>query len=984
MHGYLSTITEVSVMEGTVTADAADQATTISFTLTSGAAASVMAGMEVIILTSGNSLKGRLRVADGGSTSTVLQVNEFSPGRVKVVTGDKLKVMRSFRLRDLLVAQTTFNKDSRIAYSAQNSLIRPIANTGGLYVGGVSGGIVSVPHFGSLSSTLDPDSPSTMTHLWDVKDGTITVGTTTTADITAEYGAGSRVIDYTVTDPANGTSSKKYTLVRTHDDTDVPIPLTGRPRLSGNRRDGYSMTFVAAANCGIDELPDGALVVFWKDERRNTTTASYGSKVTGRSHIKFVGFLIRESIRIDVRLSTVTFEAVCPRQILRLMTGFSQVLEEIESPANWQQYKGLSVKQLVVYLLRWHTTALDIFDLIWNISTNYTYPRFFIQQSTPAAQVQEVLDAISARFAFDRTGRMEVNKLLARSTTAERSAATTTLTLATADIVPPLDVNTEHRYTLAQLEGKGFTTGAQPLKSVAPGEAPAEAAEYAAIERLIVADQDELNRVTGHAFAERNSLYDGQPVPKGMPFKLPPGYDVWDIAYEEWIGLPSITALNDRARAFLSSRGIVDRVEVSYDETTGCDDTTIYVDHETRGEAGVTRAVDVGDTPPDTGGDIPPFTNPDSPISRGTASLAWHSADNATQQTGNFTAPDPDYTEYAYSLTGTLSDFTVDAFSPGYPGGGNVAGGAVNGWIATEQQVRKITDIFGARTLGSAFTYTNPSGAGRAQMNFERGVANWGIVVHTGGYGCNLAFTQNGTSWTEVLLSGFFDSFGDIWHSGIALSPRLAGTAYISDLAATGDSSSGSPPACRLMKTTNYGASWTAVSGSWGSMRMGAICVPYQVYDFGTLFHGFRNATDASDWRLYRSVIGGAHTDISPSFGGDVYGVDNNPHNRCLASCDTDMNTLLAILTNPTANKRGLFLTRNAMASSPTWTAIIEPVAIASFPYVGAYVVDRDLFYLFGTEVALVSDGATVVDKTGDLALGGATVRGLCGAGRSA
>jgi hypothetical protein len=974
---YASTITEVSVREGTLTADAAEPFTSVSYTGTSGSAASVQSGMEIEFFRAGVSL-GRGRVADGGASANVLQVNEMSVGRVNLLTGDTFKVYRSFRLRDLLVSNDgNYNKDSRIAYSNQNATIKPIANTGGVWAGWTDDltetGEATVYHYGSLSYNLDPDSGSSGTHLWDVKDGT-NGGSATDADIVATYPVGSRVIDYTYTDSSNSATAVKRNLVRVHDPvTDPPIEIKS-VTVTLDRNGDSRATCEVTDGASVTELPDGALFILWTDNYRFAQRYAIGSnKVGSRSHILFVGFLDAGSIVIDPINDTLTFDVISPIQRLLQFTGFSQVLEEAATPASWQEYEDLSVEQMAVYLLRWHTSLLDSFDFLWSVGTNYPFGDWALQQSTPGEQVKEVVASVSALFTCDRMGNFEVNRNLQRATSAERSAAATTIALTDDDILN-LEWQDVYRYDVAQMEGRAFTTGGDPLLSVAPGEAPAEARDYTPVERLIVVDQTELNNITGWAWAEANSLYNGLPVPRGLQLTLPTSYDVADPAYAEYITITLASTTNRRERSFSARKFILQRAEISILDN-GCKEVRWTLDAETQGYAGTTRDVIIEDTPPGDGGDPPQLGGNPDPLSRGTATLAIFSGDNATQQTGNFLNAAPNYTEYALTVTGTISDFTVDAFSPGYIGGGT----AVNGVLATEQQVRRISDIFGARTLGSAHTFASSGSGITTQMNFERGVQNWGVLVHTGGFGCHAAYTTNGTSWTDVILSAFYDTFGTEWHAGIAVSPHIAGRAYTSDMLATGDSTSGSPPAGELKVTNTYGASWSSLGISCGSMRAGAICVPYSSIAFDTIFHGYHGTTDTTDHRLYRSIVGGASTDISPSSGGDVYGVDNNPHNRCIAVCDTDPNTLVAVLTNAVESKRGLFLTRNAMATTPIWTTLIEPVAIASFPYVGVYVVDRDLFYLFGAEVGLISNGATVVDKTGNLSIGGGTVRGLCG-----
>lgn len=326
---------------------------------------------------------------------------------------------------------------------------------------------------------------------------------------------------------------------------------------------------------------------------------------------------------------------------------------------------------------------------------------------------------------------------------------------------------------------------------------------------------------------------------------------------------------------------------------------------------------------------------------------------------------------------GTLTEFAVDPYSPLYLGGGD----EVNGWIATDQYVQRITDIFGTPTLGAATAFAHV-GSGRAlHMQFERGLPNWGMIAYTGGWGTDVYFTTDGDSWTHVQPDTDYDTYGRDWASGLALSPHIPGRAYISVLNATGSSESGAPDGS-FMVTNDYGATWSPLAGvSPGKMRAGSIHVPFQASDMRIIFHGYRGSAAALNWRLYRTVLGGASVDISPVVGGVTYGVDNNRTNRQIATCDIDMNTLVAVLTDPGTGKTGVFLTRNALAASPTWRVIVPPAV--SMPYRGVYIAgdNRNVFYLMGIDgsVALSSDGGnTFRSKQGNIATTGVMV-GLCG-----
>lgn len=322
-------------------------------------------------------------------------------------------------------------------------------------------------------------------------------------------------------------------------------------------------------------------------------------------------------------------------------------------------------------------------------------------------------------------------------------------------------------------------------------------------------------------------------------------------------------------------------------------------------------------------------------------------------------------------------DFVVDAFSPKYLGTGTT----VNGWIVTAETpnaaILRITDIFGSPALTNQKSITVGSGYG-AQMQFERGAQGWGIVVSSGGYGTIVYYTTDGTNWTEVTIDAYYDTYGQTWFCGLALDALTPGTAYISTLLASGASNTGSPPSGVIMKTTNYGASWSSTGISCGYMKAGAIIMPYSRSD--VLFHGYRTGSSTSTYKLYRSVVGGASVDISPVVGSDVYGVDNNASNRQISIADDDPNVLMFVGTCNAASKRAVFLTRNALASAPTWTTLVAPVSVGSELYNGSYLSSRNYAILFGRagNIGAWAGGSTVVSKQGDLSTS-ASVIGLCG-----
>ena len=614
--GYLTVVPEAVVLEGTLSATPSYPALTLAYTLTSGSEANVLADMEVEMYTSANVFKGRLRVAQGGTiTSTSLPVNEFSKGRLNLVSGDKFKVLRSWRIRDRLVAASaTFDKDSRIAYSTQNEDIAPIACAGGAWAGFVDAGqsYATLSLSAAESYALDSDSGGDLNFLWDVGDGTITVGTDTDESITATFPTGSRWVHLQVEDDDNGATSDYYFPVVVHNTTSARPHEVIVNSQEGERAAGWRMTFQLPAGADIEDLPDGALVIYHEDEYYGGVQGSYGHPVSNRSRVKFTGYVTADTIAVDAFTNEVSFEAVGPLGILENLPGFSQILEEASSPANWQQYQGLTVFQAIVYILRTGTTLLNVCDVLL-YGNDAIYPALYIQKAVPLQQMKELADGMSWELLCDRTGRLMFSRKLTRMDSTDRNAAATTATL-TGDDRVRITSRREHRSSLNTLIARGFSAGSNPapLMSKAPGAAPDEGAGETIVERLIEASQDSLNALSGWAYAEQTKRYNGLPAPT-IDIDLPGGYDGLDF-YPEWLALTQSGSANKRGIALSAARGVLERISIQHDPARGAKAINASWQHETDGAAGITVYPDneaLNGLPPY---EIPYITPPVSPL----------------------------------------------------------------------------------------------------------------------------------------------------------------------------------------------------------------------------------------------------------------------------------------------------------------------------------------------------------------------------------
>lgn len=639
--GWLNTPSREMVLEGTVTANATEPLFTISYTGTGGDYTDVQPHMEIEVFSSTGKSKGRLRAALGPVTSNSLPVNETSKGRIKVVAGDTFVVMREWRLRDLLVGATdAFPKDSRVAYTDQNADVAPLPLTGGHWAGKVDDGedYATVPFFGTLSRSV-----GAKTYLWDVQDGTIITGSSTTGDIVVRFPVGKRWIDFTVTD-ANGAFSTQHLCVIVEDAAapGLPCALEG---VGGTRQDGWRVSFQLPihAQRTIDAMPDGQMILYHEDEYREGAVLSYGSPIAGRSRLKFVGFLVRNSIEIDPAHGIVTFEAVSPMALLSQLLGFSQALFDVAS-ANWQTYPDLTVLAAILYLIVWHTTLPVLFDLDVSGVIDRPFPELFVQQNIVYQQIMELVAGLSSEFVCDRTGRFYIARKLKRASSTARNAADTLIRLGVSDIAE-IRLAWEHRYKSAQMEGKGFTQGAngQPVLSVAPGEAPAEAPAITNVDRLIVESQAELNAITGWSYAEENSLMNGAPVPPALEITLRGGYDVGDFQPGQWILLDIPADFDPRGIGYDDARMILDAIQINYDGAGG-KEVVWTCSHETDGEEGTTRTPnDNTAIPPEYFPPVyqPPVIDPGdgSNLSKGKPDIVCFGDDNMAYRTSTADHP---------------------------------------------------------------------------------------------------------------------------------------------------------------------------------------------------------------------------------------------------------------------------------------------------------------------------------------------------------
>lgn len=437
-----------------------------------------------------------------------------------------------------------------------------------------------------------------MSYSWAIGDGTVISGATNTATFSATFPVGFRHITLTVTNSGSSKTAVKYIPIRVFDADQPPL----RARLDSRNythQTGWTMTFSlpAGSESDLDNLPDGALIVNFEQEIYDADTiGSYGSNIAGSSHIKFVGYLVRESIRIDPDTDEVVFEAESPLAILEKTPALPQLMTTKTSPVKWSQVKSLTVNRALWYLWYWHASVAAYFDFHWHSGTDLAYKELSVNNiDNLAGQLRDIADALNLKFTCDRLGRLLFIRDPDYLDEADRASCTTAYQLTTADIME-LDMAREHRRRVKLVEGRAFTSAGKGLYSRAPGNAPApDAVGSELLDRQIVSNQAELNLRTGRHYAKLNGTYydsaskSSRHVPQGVTLTLPDSYDVFDPAYLDYITLTLADTTNARGLAIASTeRWLIESMSVDYDPDEGTKSIRLTLNHETQGLAGVT------------------------------------------------------------------------------------------------------------------------------------------------------------------------------------------------------------------------------------------------------------------------------------------------------------------------------------------------------------------------------------------------------------
>lgn len=472
----------------------------------SGTLADVRVGMTVLISHTNSRpaafFVGRVRKTPGAST---LYINETS---APVADNDYIFVIDDYRIWDKLArfVDPTLYPDYDVSFRQLLPRIYGLRSAYVVMTDGSDGTFAFAPSVAASTS-----GASISTYLWEVGDGTITVGTSATQNITATFPPGFRWVHFTVTD-SGSRSSVRHIPIWVHDDANPPAPLEiGDFEWTATIDDGYSGSLPAFD--GIDTLLDNTLVLAWVDqERYNGTLANIVSNIVllGRFRIEKSTTTFDDVGQQD---ATTRFDIEGPLQTLgRLEINPVEIISK-SSPTAFCEIKDCTPWRETVLILSEFSTFSELHSLDFdNSGSTYLDLGVTVPLGSILNGVNSDLFSINANLQMNGAGQAEAVRDAMLIPSASRSSLVNVANWTTADIL-----GLDYEHDEVNVIGRSLASGGSYsinsgkitiTNSIAPGVAQDYPEGSTTLDRQVLAANQnktqaaiELNARNGHWLA---------------------------------------------------------------------------------------------------------------------------------------------------------------------------------------------------------------------------------------------------------------------------------------------------------------------------------------------------------------------------------------------------------------------------------------------------------------------------------------------------
>ena len=511
---YLSVFQPIAVLKCQVNGSIVKGAMEITYdNVTAGSWQSVRIGATLLVGSSvGGRDVGKVRVKS--ITSSVITVAENF--HIKWANNLYLTVLDYFDLWPVFpriiqnpsdATKTIWYKDYDIPYSNQNTNLGAFLNIGPHRAAFIENG--SAPLYFSASGTT-PLSGVVSDVQWTFQSGTpSTYHGTTPGDVS--WGTPGHYLTRCTVSGSAGWVETGYRYVSVYDKpdqgTNVPVLKWEMTGLQGARAEGgYTASITVFENVVVEE---GSIVVLFADEWYDGNHQSLGGNAPNASKIKFVGYVMDDSIRYDYKSSSVSFEIGSITQVMKELEGFAIGLNSTASPIDWYELQDMNGKKAVYHYWKWQSNVISLADIQF-IGEDFPIQYFDSGRESLFDAVDNFLrSTYRASAVSDRQGKiyLETDAWVQPNATGTFSPL---FDLSKYDWNGTPNI-TEQRYPqLSYLEYggiaySGVTTGTfSPLLSEAPGSAPAYRGNSQKRSGFALGGQSQLNQLVGNEFFHAN------------------------------------------------------------------------------------------------------------------------------------------------------------------------------------------------------------------------------------------------------------------------------------------------------------------------------------------------------------------------------------------------------------------------------------------------------------------------------------------------
>ena len=465
-------------------------------------------------------------------------------------------------------------KDSDILPEGNVLTPPPVANAGPGTAGDVDAtGYFSVQFSGANSFYFLNDGHvfNVSSFQWEPRDGIVIAGSLTSSSVTLKFPPGFRWVGLRCQSPA-GKIHYTYVPVYARNpllDRDIEHQIVSHSMTLS----GQELQIKILESLWKQDYPDGTLVMMWNRNPYNSAD---------RTHMQFIGWMQSDQNTVTAgqtgNLKDTIIRCVDVLGRLKALPGFPQILthSKVNVPGGdtvWTFTPHNTILYYVYYLLMWHSSALEVCDLL-KIDTSFdilTFFRFKILGSDEGSlydQVEKICASVTPDHHFTCTRRGQMALSLDPMICRADSRPPTVMATFTEDewISIAFDRQQFSRtYQLISYAVLGTSESVEniiPIACIAPGLAQGQGLDLVETSERIAASQGEFNLTEGNRYARLNAPYGNFTIV--MPYFLL-GDEV-DPATQYWVILNWSDKTNlIRPLPSTGARGIITQMSFAFE-----------------------------------------------------------------------------------------------------------------------------------------------------------------------------------------------------------------------------------------------------------------------------------------------------------------------------------------------------------------------------------------------------------------------------------